>query len=198
MSAVTTRVIKVGGSLLDWPELPQRLWKWLQSQTPGDNYFLAGGGELVDVLRRADRDFQLGDAAAHALAIDAMGLSGKLVGQLLKHMEAKHGQYNQRRIEVLDVQLLLSSPEIAERAGGALPPSWNVTSDSIAAHLACAFGATELVLLKSADLPRSLALADAAAQNFVDQHFPLAAARVRKTRFINLRREGCADWMLYP
>jgi 5-(aminomethyl)-3-furanmethanol phosphate kinase len=74
--------------------------------------------------------------------------------------------------------------------GQPLEHNWNVTSDSIAARLAQAIRADELVLLKSCDF-RSNSLTDLAKAGVVDPYFPRAAAGLGGVRVVNLR--GLAD-----
>jgi aspartokinase-like uncharacterized kinase len=201
MSRATVRVIKVGGSLLDWPDLPLRLWQWLQQQGRGANYLLAGGGVWADAIRDADARFALGEDASHELCLRSMDVTGRLLDRLLQQARAEYSQRfpdEQRSISVLDVSTLLATPEITARFGAPLPATWDATSDSIAALLAQAFGATELVLLKSTDLSGSLSLTDAAAEEVVDAYFPIAAAQSRKTRFVNLRNPRFDEWIVYP
>ena len=45
------RVVKVGGSLLDLPQLPQKLRMWLAAQSPAHNVLVVGGGPLVEQVR---------------------------------------------------------------------------------------------------------------------------------------------------
>jgi len=65
-----------------------------------------------------------------------------------------------------------------------LPHAWSVTSDSIAARLAQAVAAGELVLLKSAAPPPDLGAAD-----YVDEWFATAARDVPSVRIVNLREQ---------
>lgn len=201
MSRLTVRVVKVGGSLLDWPALPERLWQWLQQQGRGANYLLAGGGAWANAIRDADARFALGQEVSHQLCLRAMDVTGQLLDQLLQQARAAYAADfpdEQRSISVLEVSTLLSTPEVTARFAAPLPASWDATSDSIAALLAQAFGATELVLLKSTDLPGSMSLAQAATAEVVDAYFPIAAAQSRKTRFVNLRKPRFDEWILYP
>ena len=91
----------------------------------------------------------------------------------------------------------LETPLAAGRAHVTLPHTWEVTSDSIAAHIAEILCANELVLLKSAPLAKSCATHEAAEQGYVDAFFPQAAARASKIRCVNLRDEQFAEWILY-
>ena len=45
------RVVKIGGSLLDLPDLSTRLSSWLNRQAPMPTVWIVGGGMAVDALR---------------------------------------------------------------------------------------------------------------------------------------------------
>jgi len=78
-------LVKVGGSLLDWPDLPH----FLRAQTPiwlaerRGVVLIVGGGRWADEIRAADQRFQLGPAAAHQLAIQVMSLTARLLVKIL-------------------------------------------------------------------------------------------------------------------
>ena len=74
--------------------------------------------------------------------------------------------------------------------GTPLPERWNVTSDSIAARVARALNADELVLLKSVAWPDG-DIAEAARRGIVDEHLPreLRLAPNLQVRVVNLRDE---------
>lgn len=218
------RVVKVGGSLLEWNELPTALHQWLDEQPPAANVLICGGGQLANGIRDADQRFHLGNETAHWLAVDCMSLTARLLAHacnlpleplvplvslvpklrlgttsplvpklrlgtpareaLLREPQTPPTT-NTKNTIVLDIRDFLHSDEPSLPAPS-LPRDWTTTSDSIAARLAEALTADELVLLKSTS-PPAQSLADLAASGYVDRHFPVAAARLTALRFINLK-----------
>ena len=55
-------VVKIGGSLLNLPDLPSRFAAWRSSvaNTSPPMLLLAGGGQMADAVRQADLLFRLG------------------------------------------------------------------------------------------------------------------------------------------
>jgi 5-(aminomethyl)-3-furanmethanol phosphate kinase len=188
-------VIKVGGSLLDWPELPDRLSVFLEGQrnrvASGRLVAIAGGGPAADLARRLDRDHHLGDETAHQLAIHAMDLTARFLAAILPGSVAVD-----RLAELFSVwsagrvPVLIPSPILQdiERTGmSPLPRSWDTTSDSIAAWIATHLRATSLVLLKSASLPSGADRQMAARLERVDPHFPRISRDLPRVEYLNLR-----------
>lgn len=172
------RVVKVGGSLLGRPELPAVLHAWLADQTADHTVLIAGGGELVEVIRAADRTHQLGEKSAHWLAIAAMHVSAKLLAKLVPQATYVDS-WNELRerttmpgVTIFDIEQFMRKVE-PNLPGRKLPESWDVTSDSIAARVAVALAARELVLLKSAPTSHPEAtLSELAAEGYVDRFLP--------------------------
>ena len=101
------------------------------------------------------------------------------------------------QLQICDTRRLVL--EAGER--GELPESWEVTSDSIAAHLAEKLSADELVLLKSMLPERAAAPRELAAAEIVDEFFPRAAERFwaavnGRVRLVNLRDAQLAEMTL--
>ena len=188
------RVVKLGGSLLDWPELPFRLRAWFVAQSPAANVLIVGGGAVVDALRAGDRAQHLPAETMHRLAVQAMSLSAEILAELLP--EARLAQSIEDRswaiaasLQILDVATFVR--EDAAHAD-ALPETWEVTSDSIAARVASALGAAELVLLKSALPAGETSLRSWSQAAYVDRYFP-QAARSLAVRCVNLRDPAFAQ-----
>src|SRR5581483_10984790 len=75
-------VVKIGGSLLDLPDLGPRLKKWLE-QSAATVLVVPGGGAAADAVRRLDQLHRLGESRAHWLALRAVQLNASLLGDLL-------------------------------------------------------------------------------------------------------------------
>ena len=87
MTRSSLTVIKVGGSLFDWPELPRRMTDFLDARKAVDRdermVLIAGGGPAADVVRALDRIHGLGDQTAHRLALHAMDLTAIILAAAL-------------------------------------------------------------------------------------------------------------------
>ncbi len=71
---------------------------------------------------------------------------------------------------------------------GKLPHTWSVTTDSIAARAAVVFRAAKLILLKSVDVPPGTPWEVAAANGWVDAHFPhIAQSLACPVEVVNFR-----------
>ena len=174
--------------------MPQRLRRWLALQPPARTLLIVGGGHRVDALRQQDRRRQLDQRAAHWMCIDAMGVTARLVADWMREAvltdDVGHfiGSTEEAPLAILDVGRFLREVE-PTLPGERLPESWDVTSDSIAARVAVAVGADELVLLKSA-LPEDTAKPQAMAEaGYVDRFFPTVARELNQLRCVNLRAD---------
>lgn len=188
--------MKVGGSLLDWPALPDRLRAYLDDRRGARLVLLAGGGPAADVIRDLDRIHALGDERAHHLALHALDLSAAVLAALVPGLEvvrfvASFGLvWAGGRTPVLAPRRFLEEDD--RTSAGPLAHTWDVTSDAIAARLADRLGASELALLKSAPLPPGTGRDAAARLGLVDPTFPGAAQRLGRVTYLDLRRPDAA------
>lgn len=205
-------LVKLGGSLLDLPDLAERLQHCFQTFQTSAIVLVVGGGASADLVRNWQRTFSLTDSAAHDLAIRAMHLNAQCIHQLLPESMwldstrsklwsgQKAGQARDdnsvRQLYLADVPALLTE---FEPQFGALERSWDVTSDSIAAYLARGLHIDRLLLLKSANAGEDSDAVERGAsqdqfvlqlqnQDLVDVAFPKYAARLSELLWCNLRR----------
>jgi len=185
-------VIKLGGSLLSQPGWPQGIAELLRAiaaesrESPAGSaagepahspaLLVVGGGSVVDGLRQIDAASPQLAELMHALAIELMGVTARLVAANTGlPLVAAWPNAKARGACLLDVpQWLAKSQPLST-----LPVGWEVTSDSIAAHVAATYGG-ELLLVKSVPPPTGPEsqnqLEALAAAGWVDSYFPSAAA----------------------
>jgi aspartokinase-like uncharacterized kinase len=189
-NAAFTRVIKLGGSLLGWPGLRAALRRWRDVSPERCDLLVVGGGAAADWVREMDRAHGLGDSAAHRLAIEAMCLNTQFAAQLWP--EARWCEDLSQLDRSAGLSLLMPWPALEDEQQRQfrepLPHAWDVTSDSIAAWVASAINADQLVLLKSA-LPPNAEMKMAIDAGYVDRHFEFAARDVPEIIAVNLRSE---------
>ena len=180
----TGSILKLGGSLLDWPELPAALGALLSMYDPVG--IVVGGGRIADCVRQFHRQFHITQSAAHAIAIHSMSVTEQMVAALMQLPVAHTAsnilqQWQQSNTVVIQAESCLQSPMCRWPQ---LPSSWETTSDSIAAALAIGLE-TDLKLVKSTDLTADNWRA-ASCQQLVDDHFPALAAELT-VEWVNLR-----------
>lgn len=189
-------VIKVGGSLFDWSELPEQIdsfLTWVRSRLDANQpqvLLVPGGGQFVDSISYFQDVHRFSDLRAHHLAIEAMNLSASLLQRILPHsslisdFEELEEVWTEGDIPILEpASWLENSPEDAE----CLPQDWSSSSDSIAALVAIALEADALILLKSRPWSDQLGWEEAANQGVVDSFFPSLAKNLPQILYFNLR-----------
>ena len=168
-------VVKVGGSLYDLPGLGKKLWRWLEATVRGDVVLVPGGGRSADVVREWEHWHRLREEDAHWLALRALSVNAYFLRHLLPKACVVEDLYvrtlfsNVGMAPVLDPLYFASEDD---KEPDHLPHTWDVTSDSIAAHAAVRTGARTLVLLKSVTVPPGMSWAEASQLGFVDVMFP--------------------------
>jgi 5-(aminomethyl)-3-furanmethanol phosphate kinase len=136
-------VVKVGGGLGD-DALPPLCTTLGELGRRHPLLVVPGGAGFADAVREADRRFGLAAAAAHRMAILGMEQFGWLLSELIPGAE-RRADLAPARAGRTTVLLPAALPL------DALPASWDVTSDSIAAWVAHRVAAGRLVLVKEVD-----------------------------------------------
>jgi len=137
-------IVKIGGSHFNGPHIGD--WLAAIAAEAGAIVIVPGGGPFADAVRSAQASMGFDDGAAHAMALMAMAQFGRALQSLnpaLRLTESRSAI--SRALE--DGKVPVWSPEPMARAA-ALPETWALTSDSLAAWLAGALGALHLVLVK--------------------------------------------------
>lgn len=190
------RILKLGGSLLDWPPLPKKWNEWIQkSEAYQPTLVVVGGGAVVDAIRKVDSLHSLDPVAVHWLCVELMNSTTKLAhqilnqGQLLKDPESlenwlaekfPQGHTDRQFMESTLAFVCPSAFYWQDLNSTALPTTWDTSSDSISALLARLVGADQLWLLKSTD-------SASGKQDIVDPAFEAALPEGVTVRLVNLR-----------
>jgi aspartokinase-like uncharacterized kinase len=173
-------VVKVGGSLYDHPHLGPGLRLYLNSLPASKILVVAGGGNVVEAIRKLDQCQHCGEPVAHELALWGCQVTMQFISNLIGADTFTtalewHTTSWTPRIVPLGCKLFLSQ---YEEIFGSVPHSWSVTTDTIAA-LAARVANARLILLKSVELLPGTTWVEAAARGWVDEYFPTAAGDAR-------------------
>lgn len=144
MSERSPLVIKIGGGLLretGLAGLRRACAEAARTAVRRPVLVVPGGGPFADAVRAVDAQVGLADDVAHVLALRAMDQLGVMLRGLLPGAELLADLAAPRSLG-----LLLATPAFEDRSE--FPPSWAVTSDSLAVLAAAAIGAPEAILLK--------------------------------------------------
>ena len=171
-------VVKLGGSLADDPCLAHWLRQLAQQRLPRI-VAVPGGGPFADAVRAAQRQWRFRDHVAHAMAVGAMDQFGRMLcGIEVRAMPCS----TPTDIEAAwgGGHLPVWLPASSMHDDRSLARTWDVTSDTIAAWLAQALGASGLLLVKSCELPADCDdAALLAAAGIVDRALPGFLSRTR-------------------
>ena len=144
-------VIKAGGSLAEEPELLRALCTKLS--VLAKNYSLVvvpGGGRYADVVRDSDNRFNLSNEISHKMAILGIDQFGLLLTQITPNSCATYLLDDAKQLsETRVVPVFLPSRMLFKE--NPLKNSWDVTSDSIAAHIAGRLRAAKVLLVTDVD-----------------------------------------------
>lgn len=171
-------VVKVGGSLSASDDLSA--WLDVLAELGGGRVVIVpGGGPFADQVRRSQARWDFDDTVAHHMALLAMEQYGWMLAGMRPELQCASSiagicqALSNGRVPVwLPGQLAACAQDI--------PPSWDITSDSLAAWLANTLAAECLTLVKSIQPTESVVLAAALAEyGLVDPLFPVLTAHSR-------------------
>lgn len=183
-------IIKIGGSLSRSDVLVDCL-NTLEKNYQGRAVIVPGGGAFADQVRLAQQHWQFDDYTAHRMALLAMQQTALMIKGLkadfvvVQSVAAMHSQLDLRKT-------VIWLPDIVELDNAGIAASWDISSDSLAAWLANALSASELILIKSAAIDASLSLHQLAEQQIVDKAFcGFVAEAAFTTQVINVQGFLC-------
>ncbi|MFW5444484.1 MAG: uridylate kinase [Methylococcaceae bacterium] len=164
------KVIKLGGSLMqDIPVLTQCL-KSIERQNKEKLVLVPGGGTFADQVRLVQKQWGFTDEIAHQMAVLAMQQTAILFSSIVQSVVLA-GKVSTIQQALVNHSVVIWSPDIDELNSANIKTDWDVTSDSLAAWLANQLKATELILVKSAEIPFTLSIQQMQEQGLLDQAF---------------------------
>jgi len=148
---MTPLVVKLGGSTAGRIEMEQ----WIAVLASGTMplVIVPGGGPFADQVRVSQKEMHFSDAAAHEMAILAMEQFGLVIAE-------RHPRLQPAR-SLQDIETIVAEGGIPVwfpsqmTHNEDIAPSWDITSDSLAAWLCGQIGSRHLLLCKQVD-PESL------------------------------------------
>ena len=185
------QVVKLGGSLLGWPETPGRLAQLLSHDSCPRPLLIVGGGLTADIVRDWHTLHSLDETTAHDLAVATMTLNSRLLAALLPqatlvgNRDEAATAWIDHRWPILDCAAFLPREEPAQPHE--LPHTWQATSDAIAAWITLAWPASHLVLLKSTDLHDQPPPHQLAADGLIDHCLAGWLEQLPTVDWVNLR-----------
>jgi hypothetical protein len=138
-------VVKLGGGCLARASDFEAALRALAAAPPV--LVVPGGGPFADAVRTVDTRLAVADDAAHWMAVLAMDQMAHLIASRLPSAAVVESP-GEIEAAVAASRVPVLAPFRWLRQADPLPHTWDVTSDSIAAWIAGAIGATRLVLVK--------------------------------------------------
>ncbi len=164
------KVIKLGGSLMTDKTVLKRCLKTIKQRCYEQVVIVPGGGVFAEQVRSIQKQWKFDDRIAHQMAL----LSMQQMGLLFKSIESSFEMAGSLvEIQQASSNQLLSiwSPDIKQLDNDSVEANWNITSDSLAAWLATQLKATELILIKSANIPMEVDLQKLQELGIIDPSF---------------------------
>jgi dihydroneopterin aldolase len=162
-------VVKLGGSYAFSSDLQG--WLAAIASNAGDIVLVPGGGPFADAVRSAQPRMGFDDDAAHHMALLGMDQYGRALAALNKRFTPAASIAGIRRaLRAGNVPVWSPTEMVLKRID--IPRSWEVTSDGLAAWLACRIGARRVLLIKHVDPPPDpIRIEDLVARGVVDRSF---------------------------
>jgi aspartokinase-like uncharacterized kinase len=163
------QVVKLGGSLLAAGTIAACLEAI--ERCDAQTVIVPGGGVFADQVRLAQQQHGFDDRAAHAMALLAM----QQMAWLLHSVKPTFSMVNGFNGWPAD-KVVIAVPCLQDLDVAGVPASWAVTSDSLAAFVACQLAADRLCLVKSAAVDSEDSVALWQQHGWVDDAFAEAIA----------------------
>lgn len=189
-------IVKLGGSLATAQELADWL-DVLACYGGGRTIIVPGGGVFADAVRDAQETWGFDDAIAHRMALLAMEQYGLMMVGLRSDLVPARSREGMNQV-LGQARVAVWMPSLMTEGHPAIRESWDVTSDSLAAWLACDMGAAALFLVKAVVPPDPVVTASELSEcGVVDPLFPeMVAGRSLDVRILGKKHFASMKQML--
>lgn len=150
-------LVKIGGNILENRKNLEstifQLRDLLEKVVFQKIIIIPGGGSLANFIRALDNKLKIGDDLAHWAAIYAMDYNGIKLNKKFSDLELINDFHNLKEhlMENSKRDIIIFLPFNFLYQNDELPHNWDVTSDSIALHLAYKLNLNECFLIKDVD-----------------------------------------------
>ncbi len=146
------KVIKLGGSLISDKLALMSCLNAIDQNYAGKIVIVPGGGVFADKIRSFQQEWGFNDEIAHRMALLAMQQMALLLYSIKQNFVFANNILAIKQA-LINHSIVIWNPSIEELNYSDINASWDVTSDSLSAWLANQLTATELILVKSAEIP---------------------------------------------
>ena len=164
------KVIKLGGSLMDDAAVLTQCLNTIKQKTKEHIVIVPGGGMFADQVRSVQKQWGFDDNIAHQMAILAMQQMALLYKSINQYFFLAEN-ISMIKQALINHSVVIWSPDIRELNSASVEASWDITSDSLSAWLANQLMASELILVKSAEIPFELSIQDMQQHGLLDRAF---------------------------
>ncbi len=168
-------ILKLGGSLLESGRLAAVLALVEKRKRPV--IVVPGGGKFAEQVRVSQAENGFDNATAHRLALFAMHQMANVICSRSPHF-APAATKEEFGLTGVNGLIPVWLPSALAGADAAIPKSWDMTSDSLAAWLAGETGARQVALVKSCAVDPDATLTTLTAAGIVDPLFASYVARL--------------------
>lgn len=164
------KVIKLGGSLIKDKNVLYQCLNSIERNYSDKVIIVPGGGVFADQVRIMQQQWHFDDETAHQMALLAMQQMALLFNSI-KRMFIVANTVSAIKQTLQDYSVVIWSPNCQELDLAGIRENWDVSSDSLAAWLATQLKVTELIIVKSAEIPLQTSIQQMQEMGLLDKAF---------------------------
>ena len=164
------KVIKLGGSLMKDATTLVHCLNTIEQKYTDKVVLVPGGGVFADHVRTMQQQWRFDDEIAHQMALIAMHQMA-LLFKSIQNSFVLANNISAIQQALANHAVVIWKPDSEELNAFGVEANWNISSDSLAAWLAKQLTASELILVKSAEIPLEIDIRQMQKLKLLDQAF---------------------------